>query len=66
MLGFASLLQRPFWMIAGGILMILFALLIIFNPAIGAMTIVLWTAFAFIITGIFNSLLAFSLRSAHI
>ncbi|MDB5155000.1 MAG: protein of unknown function rane [Mucilaginibacter sp.] len=66
LLGFASLLHRPFWMIAGGILMILFALLIIFNPAIGAMTIVLWTAFAFIITGIFNSLLAFSLRSAHI
>jgi uncharacterized membrane protein HdeD (DUF308 family) len=65
LLGFAGILQRPFWVITGGVLMILFAMLVIVNPAIGAMTIVLWTAFAFIIAGIFNSLLAFRLKAAH-
>jgi hypothetical protein len=65
LLSFAGILHRSFWIIAGGILTILFALLIIFNPVIGAMTIVLWTAYGFIIAGIFNGLLAFRLKDAN-
>ena len=51
------------WVITiGGILTVLFALLIIFNPAFGAITIILWTAIAFIIIGFFNVLLGFWLK----
>jgi uncharacterized membrane protein HdeD (DUF308 family) len=60
---FAGLMKRPLWLILSASVTILFALLVIFNPAFGAMTIVLWTAFAFIVTGIFNSLLAFRLKA---
>ena len=38
----------------GGILTIIFALLIIFNPIFGAMTIIIYTGIAFILNGIFN------------
>jgi uncharacterized membrane protein HdeD (DUF308 family) len=62
---FASAVRKSFWVIAGGILTVLFALLIMFNPAFGAMTIVVWTALAFIVAGIFNGLLAFRLKAAN-
>lgn len=65
LLTFATAVQRSFWVIAGGILTILFALLVMFNPAFGAITIVIWTAIAFIIAGIFNGLLAFRLKAAN-
>jgi uncharacterized membrane protein HdeD (DUF308 family) len=60
---FARLMRQPLWIILGAAVTIIFALLVIFNPAFGAMTIVFWTAFAFIVTGIFNILLAFRLRA---
>jgi uncharacterized membrane protein HdeD (DUF308 family) len=50
------------WLLTGGILTLLFALLIIFNPLIGALFIVLWAGIGFIIAGIFNILLAFHFR----
>jgi uncharacterized membrane protein HdeD (DUF308 family) len=46
----------------GGVLTILFGLLILFNPIFGAVTIVLWTAIAFITIGLFNVLLGFRLK----
>lgn len=60
---FSGLMRRPLWLVISGAITILFALLVIFNPAFGAMTIVLWTAFAFIVTGIFNAVLAFRLKA---
>jgi len=62
---FASTVRKPIMVYLGGGLTILFALLIIVNPAFGAMTIVIWTAFAFVVTGIFNVLLAFRLKTAN-
>ena len=59
---FAAVVSGSWWLNLGGVLSVLFALLILFHPAIGAITIVLWTAFAFFITGIFNVLLAFRLK----
>jgi uncharacterized membrane protein HdeD (DUF308 family) len=50
------------WLLTGGILTLLFALLMIFNPLIGALFIVLWTGIGFIIAGIFNIMLAFHFR----
>ena len=65
LLTLSSAVRQSFWVIAGGILTILFALLLMFNPAFGAITIVSWTAVAFIIAGIFNGLLAFRLKAAN-
>ncbi len=50
------------WLLAGGIMTLLFALLIIYNPLIGALFIVLWAGIGFIIAGIFNIMLAFHFR----
>ncbi|HTE26921.1 HdeD family acid-resistance protein [Flavitalea sp.] len=52
------------WMIAGGILLISVALLIMIQPVIGALTIITWTAIGFFAAGIFNIVLAFQLKGA--
>jgi uncharacterized membrane protein HdeD (DUF308 family) len=62
---FASVMRRSGWMILSGVIIVLFALLVMFNPAFGAMTIVLWAASAIIITGIVNVILSFRLRKAN-
>ncbi|HWD89937.1 MAG TPA: DUF308 domain-containing protein [Mucilaginibacter sp.] len=62
MLSFSGFGRRSWLMIFGGIIIIIAAIFILFNPAFGAITIILWTAFAFIITGIMNLALAFRLR----
>ena len=62
---FSRLTGRSWVLILGGLLTVLFGLLVIFNPVFGAMTIILWTAIAFIITGVFNVMLAFMLRKVY-
>jgi uncharacterized membrane protein HdeD (DUF308 family) len=62
---FASVVRKSGWMVFAGIVIVLFALIVILNPAFGAMTIVLWTAIAFMITGIVNGILAFRLKAAN-
>ena len=51
------------WLVTGGILLILLAVLILFDPAFGAITIITWTGIAFIVAGIFNIVLAFKLKA---
>jgi uncharacterized membrane protein HdeD (DUF308 family) len=62
---FAAVTRHPGWLIAGGVLTVIIAILMIFNPVLGAMTIVAWTSAAFILVGIFNGLLAFRLKDAN-
>ncbi|MDB5144928.1 MAG: protein of unknown function rane [Mucilaginibacter sp.] len=62
LLSFSGILGRSWILSLGGVLTILFGLLVLFNPVFGSMTIILWIAFAFILTGIFNILLAFRLK----
>lgn len=50
------------WILAGGILTVLFGLSMIFNPVIGIATIVGWTAFAFIIAGVVNIIFSMQLK----
>ncbi|QNL50725.1 HdeD family acid-resistance protein [Olivibacter sp. SDN3] len=50
------------WVLAGGILTVIFGLSMIFNPIIGIATIVGWTAFAFIIAGIVNIIFSIQLK----
>ncbi|WP_134087690.1 HdeD family acid-resistance protein [Olivibacter sp. XZL3] len=50
------------WILAGGILTILFGLSMIFNPVIGIATIVGWTAFAFLIAGVVTIVFSLQLK----
>jgi uncharacterized membrane protein HdeD (DUF308 family) len=59
---FSGLLKKSWVMIVGGIVVIIFALMVLFNPVFGAVTIVLWTALALIVTGILNIFLAVRLK----
>jgi uncharacterized membrane protein HdeD (DUF308 family) len=64
LISFSSLFGRSWVLILGGIVTMLFGLLVLFNPIFGAMTIILWTAIAFILTGIFNVILGMRMRPA--
>lgn len=66
MLSLSGVGRRSWFMIFGGIVILIAAILILFNPVFGAVTIILWTAFAFIITGIMNLALAFRLKSLEL
>lgn len=51
------------WMLIIGIVIILLALLIIINPALGALNFLTWTSLSFIVSGIFRMTLALRLYS---
>jgi uncharacterized membrane protein HdeD (DUF308 family) len=53
------------WMLFFGNIAIIFAIMIIDNPAIGGLSIVYLTAFAFFSIGVFRIALALKLRSLH-
>lgn len=65
LLSFATMVRRPFWLVLGGLLTTFFSFLVMFLPNFGAITIVLWTALAFIVAGSFNCLLAFRLKNVN-
>ena len=48
-----------------GILGVLFAFLLIWRPAIGGMTLVIWTGLALIASGVFNLFLSNKMRKIH-
>lgn len=50
------------WLLASGTLSIIFSLMILFNPTLGGLTIVFFTALAFFSLGLFNITLAFALK----
>lgn len=54
-----------YWLLLLGILGLLFSFIMIWNPVFGGMTIIIWTALAFITYGIFRIILAFKLRRLH-
>jgi uncharacterized membrane protein HdeD (DUF308 family) len=51
------------WVLAGGFLLVILAFIILYYPAAGAISIIAFTASAFIVGGIFNIVLAFKLKS---
>ena len=50
------------WVLAGGILTLIFAFLIIFHPLFGAFNIIIWTGLAFIFGGISAIFYSFALK----
>jgi uncharacterized membrane protein HdeD (DUF308 family) len=51
-------------LIAGAVLTFIFGLLILFNPTFGDLTIIIWTAIAFIAVGFFNIAVGLMMRRA--
>jgi len=54
-----------YWLLLLGILGLIFSFIMIWNPIFGGMTIIIWTALAFITYGLFRIILAFKLRRLH-
>lgn len=50
------------WLVLSGVFSTVFAIMILFNPTLGGLTIVVFTALAFFSLGLFNIALAFSLK----
>jgi len=50
------------WLLAGGILLVILSLVILYYPAAGAVSIIACSGSAFIVGGIFNVVLAFKLK----
>jgi uncharacterized membrane protein HdeD (DUF308 family) len=53
------------WLLALGILGLLFSFVLFWNPAFGGLTLVIWTGCAFITLGIFRIILSFKLKHLH-
>jgi hypothetical protein len=61
LISFARLART--WLITlGGVVTVIFGLLIIFNASFGSMTVILFMAFAFIIMGIFNAWIGYTMK----
>jgi uncharacterized membrane protein HdeD (DUF308 family) len=53
------------WYLVLGILLMIFAWFIIFNPILGGITVVLWTSFALIVAGVTYIMLAFKFKKVN-
>jgi len=53
------------WLLAFGILGMLFSFILLWNPMVAGLTIVMWTASAFITIGVFKIFLAFKLKQLN-
>ncbi len=58
-----SIIKSWGWLLFIGILGTVFSFMMIWNPLFGGMTIIFWTAWAFISVGVFRIFLSFNLRS---
>jgi uncharacterized membrane protein HdeD (DUF308 family) len=63
LISFSRVVGQSWLLTIGGIVTAIFGLLIIFNAAFGSMTIILFIAIAFVITGIFNVWLGYRMKS---
>ncbi|MDB5133563.1 MAG: protein of unknown function rane [Mucilaginibacter sp.] len=62
LISFSRTIGWAWLLMPGGIITAIFGLLIIFNTAFGSVTIIVFTAIAFIITGIFNAWLGYIMK----
>lgn len=58
-------IQEWGWLLALGILGLIFSFTMIWNPVFGGLSIIFWTALAFITYGIFRVFLSFKLKKLH-
>ncbi|UXE67180.1 MAG: DUF308 domain-containing protein [Chryseotalea sp. WA131a] len=53
------------WLLALGILGMLFSFILLWNPLLAGLTIVIWTALGFITLGVYRIFLSFKLKQLH-
>lgn len=51
------------WLLSTGLLIVLLALAVLGNPILGIVNVIIWTALAFILSGIFRVYLSLQLKS---
>lgn len=61
-LTFRSLAKSAWWLVFGGVVVLIFVFLIWFNPVFGTASVLIFTALAFIVTGILNIMLGLRMR----
>src|ERR1700744_3753048 len=59
---FRGLARGSWWVVLGGIIVLLFGILVLVNPAFGTTTIIIWTGLAFLVTGILNIMLGLRMK----
>ncbi len=66
LMSFARIMGGSWLLSIGGFITVVFGLLIVFDVAFGSVTLVVFTAMAFILAGIFNAWLGIWMRPKHI
>jgi len=61
-LSFRNSFGRNWWVTIGGLIIFIFGLIVLFNAGFGNMTMVTWTAIAFLFMGVMNILLGLRMR----
>ena len=61
-LNFRALARGSWWVILGGLIVLLFGILVLVNPAFGAVTVIIWTGMAFLVIGILNVMLGLRMK----
>jgi len=61
-LSFRQSFGRNWWVTIGGLIVFIFGLIVLFNGAFGNMTMVTWSAIAFLVMGLLNILLGLRLK----
>ncbi|HVW95169.1 MAG TPA: DUF308 domain-containing protein [Mucilaginibacter sp.] len=59
---FRALARGSVWVVLGAFVVLVFAMLVLFNPTFGTVTIIVWTSSAFIVTGILNIMLGIRMK----
>jgi uncharacterized membrane protein HdeD (DUF308 family) len=59
---FRGLAKGSLWVILGALVVIVFGVMVLVNPVFGAMSIVLWTGMAFLVTGLLNVFMGLRMR----
>ena len=59
---FRGLAKGSLWVILGALVIIVFGVMVLVNPVFGAMSIVLWTGMAFLVTGLLNVFMGLRMR----
>jgi len=62
LISFSRHMHKSWLLTLGGIITAIFGLMIIFNAVFGSLTVIFFTAFAFIIMGIFNAWLGYNMK----
>jgi uncharacterized membrane protein HdeD (DUF308 family) len=65
LLSFSRVGRRSWWVVIGGLLVVIVAVLVMVNPLFGNATLLIWLELAFFVTGLLNVMLGLRLKPAY-